>query len=56
MTNDEIMKEVKSTFNLEGMEMSKEQEKRLSKYLNGEMELEDIIEKLKEKYRKYDKI
>lgn len=50
MTNDEIMKEVKSTFRLEGVEISKEQEERLVKYLSGEMELEDIIEKLKKKY------
>lgn len=54
MTNEEILKEVKTNFQLEGVIISREQEDRIKKYLYGEVPFEDLINTLKEKYSNYE--
>lgn len=53
MTNEEILKEVKNTFRLEGIVVTKEQEERIIKLLTGEVDLETLINDLKHKYTHY---
>lgn len=53
MTNEEIIKEVKSNFQLEGVSISREQEDRMRKYLSGQISFDDLINNLKEKYSNY---
>lgn len=53
MTNEEIIKEVRSNFQLEGASISREQEDRMRKYLLGQISFDDLINNLKEKYSNY---
>lgn len=53
MTNEEILNEVKSNFQLEGVSISREQEDRMIKYLSGEVPFDVLINNLKEKYSNY---
>jgi len=53
MTNEEIIKEVRSNFQLEGVSISREQEDRMRKYLSGQISFDDLINNLKEKYSNY---
>lgn len=53
MTNEEILNEVKSNFQLEGVNISREQEDRIIKYLSGEIPFDILINNLKEKYSNY---
>lgn len=50
MTNSEILKEVKSTFNLEGVKISNEQENRILDCLSGKVSFEDMKQKISDKY------
>lgn len=53
MTNEEIIKEVRSNFQLEGVSISREQEDWMRKYLSGQISFDDLINNLKEKYSNY---
>lgn len=52
MTNEEIIKEVKSNLNLEGISVNVEQENRMKKLLSGEASFNEIKEELNNKYLK----
>ena len=50
MTNEEILNEVRSTFKLEGIEMSPEQEERIAQYLSGEKSFDSLLMGINREY------
>lgn len=52
MTNEEILREAKASFKLEGMEITKEDEKRAMSCLLGLTTFEDAKNEIKTKYIK----
>lgn len=51
MTDEEILNEVRSSFRLEGIYITQEQEERAKRLLSGEATLDELIDEIKQKYK-----